>query len=346
MDKLFDIINIPFSYILRFIADMSGGNFAVAVFVFTLLINLSFIPLTIKSQKSAVQQMRIKPKLDALREKCGDDKQKYSMEMQELYQKEGVSMGGGCLPMLLRLVVMMSIYWLIMSPVTYLSGVEKAKVNNVNTVITESFNELKKSDKDKYDDITKKLDWSAKNVNNQLGIIKIVRDNEKLDILKDSLTDKQYGKIEDDLQYMIKKDKEAGIKFSLFGIDLTATPKFSIDIFNAFNRTWIMPLLAFVAQMLTSVMSSIMQKKQNPDAPSMMGMMLMMPLMSLFIGFGFPCGVTFYWACSSLIGGVIQILVQQFYGPHKLLSKERAKQLAKQCDFESAQISKLGAVEK
>lgn len=346
MDKLFDIINIPFSYILRFIADMSGGNFAVAVFVFTLLINLAFIPLTIKSQKSAVQQMRIKPKLDALREKCGDDKQKYSMEMQELYQKEGVSMGGGCLPMLLRLVVMMSIYWLIMSPVTYLSGVEKAKVNNVNTVITESFNELKKSDKDKYDDITKKLDWSAKNVNNQLGIIKIVRDNEKVEILKDSLTDKQYGKIEDDLQYMIKKDKEAGIEFSLFGIDLTATPKFSIDIFNAFNRTWIMPLLAFVAQMLTSVMSSIMQKKQNPDAPSMMGMMLMMPLMSLFIGFGFPCGVTFYWACSSLIGGVIQILVQQFYGPHKLLSKERAKQLAKQCDFESAQISKLGAVEK
>lgn len=346
MDKLFDIINIPFSYILRFIADMSGGNFAVAVFVFTLLINLAFIPLTIKSQKSAVQQMRIKPKLDALREKCGDDKQKYSMEMQELYQKEGVSMGGGCLPMLLRLVVMMSIYWLIMSPVTYLSGVEKAKVNNVNTVITESFNELKKSDKDKYDDITKKLDWSAKNVNNQLGIIKIVRDNEKVEILKDSLTDKQYGKIEDDLQYMIKKDKEAGIEFSLFGIDLTATPKFSIDIFNAFNRTWIMPLLAFVAQMLTSVMSSIMQKKQNPDAPSMMGMMLMMPLMSLFIGFGFPCGVTFYWTCSSLIGGVIQILVQQFYGPHKLLSKERAKQLAKQCDFESAQISKLGAVEK
>ena len=345
MDKLFDIINIPFSYILRFIADMSGGNFAVAVFVFTLLINLAFIPLTIKSQKSAVQQMRIKPKLDALREKCGDDKQKYSMEMQELYQKEGVSMGGGCLPMLLRLVVMMSIYWLIMSPVTYLSGVEKAKVNNVNTVITESFNELKKSDKDKYDDITKKLDWSAKNVNNQLGIIKIVRDNEKVEILKDSLTDKQYGKIEDDLQYMIKKDKEAGIEFSLFGIDLTATPKFSIDIFNAFNRTWIMPLLAFVAQMLTSVMSSIMQKKQNPDAPSMMGMMLMMPLMSLFIGFGFPCGVTFYWACSSLIGGVIQILVQQFYGPPKLLSKARAKQLAKQCDFETTQINKFGTID-
>ncbi len=343
MDKLFDIINIPFSYILRYIADMCNGNFAVAVFIFTLLINLAFIPLTIKSQKSSVQQMRIKPKLDALKEKCGDDKQKYSMEMQELYQKEGVSMGGGCLPMIFRLVVMMSIYWLIMSPITYLSGVEKAKVTNVNTVVTQTLNDIKKEDKKEYDALIKKLDWTANNSNNQLGIIKIIRDEDKLEILKDSIPAKKYNKIEKDLQYMIKKDKEANINFALFGIDLTATPKFSIDIFNAFNRTWIMPLLAFAAQILSSLMSMMQQRKQNPDAPNMMGMMLTMPLISLFIGFGFPCGVTFYWACSSLIGGVIQLFVQQYYGPHKLLSKERAKELVKQCDFESTQIKKLGA---
>ncbi len=342
MDKLFDIINIPFSYILRFIADICDGNFAIAVFIFTLLINLAFIPLTIKSQKSSVQQMRIKPKLDALKEKCGDDRQKYSMEMQELYQKEGISMGGGCLPMIFRLIVMMSIYWLIMSPITYLSGVEKAKVTNVNTVITESLNDIKKADEDKYNDLVKELDWSPKNSNNQLGIIKIIRDDDKLELLKDSIPAKQYKKIDKDLQYMVKQDKEADIGFDFFGIDLTATPKFSIDIFKAFNSTWIMPLLAFAAQMLSSVMSSIMQKKQNPEAPSMMGMMLTMPLMSLFIGFGFPCGVTFYWACSSLIGGIIQILVQQFYGPHKLLAKERVKELAKQCDFETTQVKKFG----
>ena len=345
MDKLFDIINIPFSYILRFIADMSGGNFAIAVFVFTLLINLAFIPLTIKSQKSSVQQMRIKPKLDALKEKCGDDKQKYSQEMQELYQKEGVSMGGGCLPMLFRMLVMLSIYWLIMSPVTYLSGVEKAKVANVNTVVTESLNTIKKKDEDKYNSLIKKLDWSTNNANNQLGIIKIIRDDDKLELLKDSIPAKDYKKIDNDLQYMIKKDKEADIDFTLFGIDLTATPKFSIDIFNAFNRTWIMPLLAFAAQILSSLLSMMLQKKQNPDAPNMMGMMLTMPLISLFIGFGFPCGVTFYWACSSLIGGVIQVLVQQYYGPQKLLAKDRAKELVKQCDFETTQIKKFGEIE-
>ena len=69
MDKLFSIINIPLGWVLEFISGLFGGNFAAAVFVFTLLINIAFIPLTIKSQKSSVQQMRIKPKLDELKKK-------------------------------------------------------------------------------------------------------------------------------------------------------------------------------------------------------------------------------------------------------------------------------------
>ena len=102
-----------------------------------------------------------------------------------------------------------------------------------------------------------------------------------------------------------------------------------------------MPIIAFLAQMLTSVLSTMMQKKLNPDAPNMMGMMLSMPLISLFIGFSLPGGVTFYWACSSLIGGFIQLAVQQFYGPHKMLSRERLKELNKECDFEETQIKKI-----
>ncbi len=306
MQGLFNIINIPFAYVLQFISDIFGGNFAAAVFVFTLLINLAFIPITIKSQKSAVQQLRIKPKLDALKEKYGDDRQKYSMAMQQLYQKEGVSMSGGCLPMLFRFVVMISIYWLIMQPLTYLLDVDAS-------VIKEATEALK-----------------AAGVN-------VVEGRSELQIL---------GAVNSgDINFPEIANAAKDMSFSLFGIDLTATPKFNIDIFNNFNRLWIMPLLAFGAQMISSVVSSVLQKKQNPDAPSMMGMLLMMPLISLFIGFGFPCGVTFYWACSSVIGGGVQILVQQFYGPHKVLSQKRAKELSKQIDFEETQIKKFGQIE-
>ena len=83
-----------------------------------------------------------------------------------------------------------------------------------------------------------------------------------------------------------------------------------------------------------------MQKKVNPDAPSMTGMMLTMPLISLFIGFTVPAGVGFYWACSSLVAGGIQIAVQYFYGPQKMLATERAKEIIKVYDDEQKFISK------
>ena len=68
---------------------------------------------------------------------------------------------------------------------------------------------------------------------------------------------------------------------------------------------WLIPIAAFVAQMFTSVISMRLQKKINPEAPSMGCMMLSMPVVSLIIGFTVPAGVGFYWACSSLIGGLL-----------------------------------------
>ncbi len=298
MQTIFNIINIPLGWVLEFLAGLFGGNFAASVFVFTLLANLAFIPLTIKSQKSSVQQTRIKPKLDELKKRYGDDKQKYSEAMQQLYQEENVSMSGGCLPMIIRLVVMMSIYWLIMSPLTYLLHVDSATIT----------------------DAAKELGLAA-NARSELQIIEAVR-NGSLNVPEIA-------------------DKLSSLNFNFFGIDLTQTPKFSLNIFQDAQLIWVMPIIAFLAQMLTSVLSTMMQKKINPDAPNMMGMMLTMPLISLFIGFSLPGGVTFYWACSSLIGGFVQLAVQQFYGPHKMLSRTRLKELNKECDFEETQLKKI-----
>ena len=342
MQTLFNIINMPLGIILKFIAGIFSGNFAAAVFVFTLLINIVLIPLSIKSQKSSVQQTRIKPKLDELKKRCGDDKQKYSQEMQKLYQEENVSMSGGCLPMIFRLVLMMSIYYLIMSPLTYMTGIDQTKLNNVSTTISEGMAELKKEDSKKYNDYKSKLNWQEGNRSNQLGIVSVIRGEKE--IVAEILSEEEYNKIKPDLEEITAKDKEVGIDYTLFTdkIDLTESPEFSMDIFHDMKPIWSMPLLAFAAQMFTSWLSMKMQKKINPEAPSMAGMMLTMPLISLFIGFALPGGVTFYWACSSLIGGFIQIGVQQFYGPHKMLSRERMKELCKQCDFEEGQIKKIG----
>ncbi len=336
-------INKPLGAILEYIAGLTGGSFAVAVFIFTLLINLALIPLSIKSQKSSVQQTRIKPKLDALKKECGDDKQKYTQEMQKLYQEENISMSGGCLPMILRMVLLICIYSVITSPLTYMTGVKNAEFKNVSTVINTAMEKLEDKDKAKFDSVNDDVNWQV-NGNNELAVVRVVSNEDAKKAVLNVLSKEEYAKIEKDLKYIDKKVEEAGIDYTLFTdkLDLTQNPEFSFDIFNKFELIWLMPLMAFAAQMLSSIASIKSQKKINPDAPSMSGMMLTMPLISLFIGFSVPGGVAFYWACSSIISGAIQIGVQNYYGPNKLLARERAKDIMKQYNFEETQLKKLG----
>ncbi len=295
------VIGKPLGWVLRLFAGLFGGNFAVAVFLFTVLINVILIPLSIKSQKSSVQQTRIKPKLDELRKRYGDDRQKMAQAQQELYQEEGVSMSGGCLPMILRLVLMMSIYGIILSPMTYLMSCPKATVEKA----AETYN-------------VKTAGYYELNLIKEIG-----KDPSKAP----------------ELEKKIEK-----VDFDLFGIDLTKTPSVSKMFNEPGDLIWVIPIGAFIAQLLTGLISARINKKVNPDAPSMMGMMLFMPLFSLFIGFTLTGGVGFYWICSSIVGGAIQSAIQLWYGPYKMLSKERAKELATRCDFETKQLEKFAEV--
>lgn len=305
-NALFEIINVPLSYILGFFSDILGNSFAAAVFVFTIFINVIFIPLSIKSQKASVNQMRIKPKLDELKKKYGDDKQRYSQEMQKLYQEENISMSGGCLPLLIRMPIMFSIYYLVTKPITYLmKSVPTEALDKVWKMLTESF------------------PAEVKGIHENLRELSIVRlatgDGEIAGKISEAMGAKDFGNLLSEID---------SIDFTLFGfIDLTQTPKFNIDIIHHWDPVWLIPIMAFAAQMITSFLSMRMQKKLNPDAPNMGFMMLSMPLISLFIGFTVPAGVGFYWICSSIISGGIQLALQYFYGPHKMLAAERAKDI-------------------
>lgn len=334
-----NFINQMLSYVLRFFADMFSGSFAGAVFLFTLLINVVMIPLSIKSQKSAVDQLRIKPKLDDLKKRYGDDRQKLAEAQQKLYQEEKVSMSGGCLPMIIRLALMMCIYSLILSPLTYMSQADSSKITNVTKAFSGSLADLKEEDKSEYDRIVEETSWNEKNTRNELSLIRIIE--EQPEVFKEVMSEKEYKKIEGDLADLVANVKESEIDYSFIGINLTETPKFNINIFESFRVIWLIPIFAFLSQILTSIISMMINKRNNPDAPTMAGMMLTMPLISLFLGFTFPGGVGFYWICSSLIGGLIQSGVQLLYGPNKLLAKNRSKELKERYTFEKKQLEKF-----
>ena len=99
----------PFEWLITWLCQ-TFGSYPLGIFVFTVVINVAMIPFSIKQQKSMAGQARLRPKLEALKERCGNDNMKYQTEMQELYQKEGVSPMGGCLPMIIRLAILMIVY--------------------------------------------------------------------------------------------------------------------------------------------------------------------------------------------------------------------------------------------
>lgn len=345
-----NLINKPLAFILRFFADLFGGSFAASILLFTVVINVVLIPLSIKSQKSAVGQTRIKPKLDELKKKYGDDRQKLATAQQKLYQDEGISMSGGCLPTIIRLVLMMWIYSLILSPLTYMANADNVKVKNVSKTFSTAMTSLKKSDEDQYDKIKEKLSWDEKrSANSELALIHLIDydiNHPEDKIFEEVLSKKQYKKVKNDIVYLERTHKDSGINYNLFKnekLDLTLTPGFSINIFGDFKLIWLIPISAFLAQMLTSVVSMLINKKNNPDAPTMAGMLLTMPLISLFIGFSLPGGVGFYWICSSLVGGLIQSCMQLFYGPHQMLARERRKDLLERYNFEKKQYDKFNS---
>lgn len=298
---MFNFISVPMGWVLRQISTLFNGNFAWAVFVFTLLVNVLLIPLSIKSQKSSVQQARIKPKMDALKKKYGSDPKRYNEEVQKLYSQEKVSMSGGCLPLIIRLILMMGVYYAIYSPLTHIVNLDSEVIANA----------LKAAG----------LEANARGA--EIELIGLIQSGSN-----------------SSLNALISPETIKSVSFNFLGFSLTETPKFGLSL-SAFDINWLIPFGAFAAAMLSSVISLRLQKKTNPDAPNMAFMMLSMPILSLVIAFSMPCAVGFYWACSSLISGLIQAGVQKWYGPNVLIAKAQIKETYEKFEKENKLIESL-----
>jgi YidC/Oxa1 family membrane protein insertase len=89
------------------------GNLALVLILMTIVIRLALSFFTYKSYLSSAKMRVLKPELDELREQCGEDKQKFSIEQMKLYKTAGVNPLGGCLPMLFQLPILLSLYYFI-----------------------------------------------------------------------------------------------------------------------------------------------------------------------------------------------------------------------------------------
>jgi len=93
------------------------GNWGWAILGVTLLIKLIFFPLSAASYRSMANMRKFTPKIQQLKERYGDDKQRMSQAMMELYKKEKINPLGGCLPMLVQIPVFIALYWVLLESV-------------------------------------------------------------------------------------------------------------------------------------------------------------------------------------------------------------------------------------
>ncbi|MEH6530052.1 MAG: membrane protein insertase YidC [Photobacterium frigidiphilum] len=106
----------PLHKLLSFIQSIVG-NWGIAIMTLTFIVRGAMYPLT-KAQYTSMAKMRmLQPKLTAMRERLGDDRQRMSQEMMELYKKEKVNPLGGCLPIVLQMPIFIALYWSLMESV-------------------------------------------------------------------------------------------------------------------------------------------------------------------------------------------------------------------------------------
>lgn len=106
----------PLFIILHWIHSIIG-NWGWSIILLTILVKAVFYPLNAKSFRSMAKMRKLSPKLQALKEQYGGDRQKMSKAMMEMYKKEKVNPMGGCLPILVQMPVFISLYWVLLEAV-------------------------------------------------------------------------------------------------------------------------------------------------------------------------------------------------------------------------------------
>ncbi len=110
------VVAAPLFWVLSKIYDLVH-NWGVAIILLTILIKAAFYPLSAKSYRSMAQMRELAPRLESMKQKFGDDRQKMQMAMMELYKKEKINPMGGCLPIVVQIPVFISLYWMLLGSV-------------------------------------------------------------------------------------------------------------------------------------------------------------------------------------------------------------------------------------
>ncbi|EET58897.1 membrane protein insertase, YidC/Oxa1 family [Marvinbryantia formatexigens DSM 14469] len=314
----------PFATVLGFIMNgiylfLDGAlgiqNIGICIILFTVIVNLLLLPMTIKTQKSSKMMQVANPEIQALQKKYKNKTDQASQmkmyeEQQALYAKYGISMSGQCLPLLIQFPILLAMYQVIWKIPGYISSVYNIYTELVNKLLTTS---------------------GAQEFLTQYASQGRV-DFEKSGFVADTIIDVLYNFTP--ANWTELADKFPGIADVInstaenvrhinyfLGINIADSPMSIIQTgwsekdFLAIIVALAIPILAgltqFLSTKLTPQQSSNTGTEENTMTSSLKTMNTIMPLMSVFFCFTFSVGIGIYWVAGSVVRCVIQVIVNR-----------------------------------
>lgn len=115
------ILAKPLGFLLSWLYGLIG-NYGIALIIVTVIVKLCLYPVYAKSIKSTMKMTEVQPKIQEIQQKYAKDRELMNEKLTELYKDEGVSMYGGCLPMVVQMIVIMGLFALLRNPMAYIDS--------------------------------------------------------------------------------------------------------------------------------------------------------------------------------------------------------------------------------
>ena len=304
------------------LVDLIGiHNIGLTIILFTIVVNLLMMPLTLKQQKFSKLSAKISPEIKAIQAKYKNRKDTESammqnQEIQAVYAKYGVSPSGSCLQLLIQMPILFALYRVIYAIPAYVTKIKDTFAVLAEKIISsnggiESFKALDEGN------IAATMASYGGNLveGNELnGVIDVLN---KLSSSDMAIVAEKYGLA--NLEYegrLILGDGGLLNEFnSFFGLNIANSPK---DIIAAGGLMFIIgglmfPLLSAFTQWINTKLIPHSNDDDNPMASSMKTMNVIMPLMSAWFCYMLPCGMGIYWIAGSVVRSIQQVAINKHF---------------------------------
>ena len=311
--------------------DLIGiSNVGLSIILFTIVIYLLLMLLTIKQQKFSKLSSKMNPELQAIQAKYKNKKDNESMmamnaENQAVYAKYGVSPSGSCIQLLIQMPILFALYRVIYAMPAYVGRIKEAFFPLVTNLISQTGSL-------EFLQTFKNTGMYARQISNEAFVEGMAGNtyvqNTYIDILNKasssefaSIADK-FPNLAQDVQHTLSFLDEYN---NFLGINIGNSPSYMVgEAWGGPNGiNWLMIIAAFVIPVLSALTQWINTKlmpqpdasnkgdQQNSMAQSMKMMNTMMPLMSAFFCYTLPAGMGLYWIAGSVVRSIQQVIINK-----------------------------------